>query len=135
MRSVSEELQNEDGLERPFAYLTLDLLEEADLELDATPEHAQALLAMRDTGQLHLPHTADILPVGGNADTTILVCRKVNESVIHQLIEWPAKRLIVYSGRPQALADSLPYDSAIECRALSDVFAYAAPSHSTAEVL
>ncbi|WP_081192344.1 site-specific DNA-methyltransferase [Halomonas sp. BC1] len=119
-----------------FAYLTLDLIEEADLELDATPEHAQALLSMRDTTQLHLPGSASdthILPVGGDAHVTILVCRKMDEAVIRQLKEWPAKRVIVYSGRPQTLSDALPYGSHIESRALSDVFDYVKPTTSTAE--
>ena len=117
-----------------FVYLTLDLVEEADLDLDALPEHAQALLALRDTNQLHLPTSDDTLTVGGNADTAILVCRKVTESVVKQLMEWPAKRLIVYSGRPETLADLLPYDCAIESRALSDVYAYTKPSYRPAEV-
>ncbi|MDM7481684.1 MAG: DNA methyltransferase [Halomonas sp.] len=128
--------RNIEAMGGSFAYLTLDLIEEADLELDATPEHAQALLSMRDTEQLHLPSGASdthILPVGGDAHVAILVCRKMDEAVIRQLKEWPAKRVIVYSGRPQTLSDALPYDSHIESRALSDVFDYVKPTTSTAE--
>lgn len=136
IRRVMKGTRNQEAMGSSFAYLTLDLIEEADLELDATPEHAQALLAMRDTEQLQLPCAASktqILPVGGDANVAILVCRKMDETVIRQLQEWPANRVIVYSGRPQTLSDALPYDSHIESRPLSDVFDYIKPTTRTAE--
>ncbi|CAM3791298.1 site-specific DNA-methyltransferase [Vreelandella rituensis] len=129
IRRVMAGQKGMEALGGSFAYLTLDLIEEADLALDVTPEHAQAMLSLRDTGAMHLPTEDAILDVGELEGVAILVCRTINTAVVEQLTAWPARRLVVYSPRPGSLQDALPGDMDVECRSIFEVFRQVSTPH------
>jgi len=123
MRAVSEELDLEDGLKRGFAYLTMDLVEEADLDFEADATHAHALLSLRETGLFHQQDSGDdVLVAGSDRDGAILVCRQVSPEVLARLREWPGSSLVVYSTRPDTILSSLQEHRSIDSRPLDDAF-------------
>jgi adenine-specific DNA-methyltransferase len=93
-----------------FAYLELDKIEPADLMFEAKPSHAVELLSLRRFGVVQAaPAGLDdgVLPIfklGRVDDCDILVCSVVTESVLAQLVSWPAPRIAVYSRRPASMA-------------------------------
>ncbi len=97
---------NEPGLGGDFAYLRLDLIEEADLMFDAQAEHAYGLLCLRETGVARVaPQNTDIWPVDIHEGAATLVCPRLSERLVSQLAALDANRLIVYTDRPDSLMD------------------------------
>jgi adenine-specific DNA-methyltransferase len=89
-----------------FAYLTLTLIEEADLLFDATPEHAHAILCIRETGQARQPDTSQpVWPVVVDEHAAIVVCPALTDDSIASLSELGASRLVVYTDRPERLQE------------------------------
>ena len=96
-----------EGLGGDFAYLTLTLMEEADLLFDATPEHAYAILCLRETGQVRLPDTSQpVWPVAVDEHAAIVVCPALTADSIESLSELGASRLVVYTDRPERLQEA-----------------------------
>ncbi|NLC22670.1 MAG: site-specific DNA-methyltransferase [Halomonadaceae bacterium] len=96
-----------EGLGGDFAYLTLTLMEEADLLFDATPEHAYAILCIRETGQVRLPDTSQpVWPVSADEHAAIVVCPALTADSIESLSELGASRLVVYTDRPERLQEA-----------------------------
>lgn len=91
-----------------FAYLQLDKLELADVTLDATPDHATNLLALRHASAAPVTHAqAAIRLIAKGPDWLLVLCPSVNEQVLQDLCELPkwneVARLVVYAPRPKAL--------------------------------
>lgn len=120
------EANERDGISRfedGFAYITLNLVEEADLDFEADASHAHALLSLRETGIFHQNDSSDdILVAGSNRDGAILVCRQVSPEVLARLREWPGSSLVVYSTRPDTILSSLQEHRSIDSRPLDDAF-------------
>lgn len=92
-----------------FAYLQLDKLDAADVAIDATPEHAVNLLAMRHAAAVPVAYqNGDIHLIAKGVDWLMTVCSAVNAHVLDKLCNLPKQhnlpRLIVYASRPKALA-------------------------------
>jgi len=123
LRAVSEELKMEDGLPRHFAYLTLDLVEEADLDFEGEAEHAHALVSLRELRQIR-QHSSDddILVAADDSSAAILVCRRVTEDVLSRLASWPAERIVVYSPRPDSVRSAVEETRTVESYPLDDAF-------------
>ncbi|WP_249978483.1 site-specific DNA-methyltransferase [Vreelandella olivaria] len=106
-----------------FAYLSLDLVEEADLDFEGMPDHASALVALRKTGLLrsHLEDD-DILVAAEDETAAILICRRVTEKTLSRLSQWPAQRLVIYSPRPDSVRSALAEKRTIDSYPLDDAF-------------
>lgn len=92
-----------------FAYLQLDKLDPADVALDATPEHASTLLALRHAAAVQLADAQGVIRiVAKGADWLLVLCPTVDAQVMQELCAMPAQygvdRLVVYAPRPKALA-------------------------------
>ncbi|WP_163575332.1 site-specific DNA-methyltransferase [Halomonas faecis] len=95
-----------EGLGGDFAYLTLTLLEEADLLFDATPEHAYAILCIRETGRIRQPDMSQpAWPVVIDEHAAIVVCPALTDDSIASLSDLGASRLVVYTDRPERLQE------------------------------
>lgn len=94
------------GLGGDFAYMRLDLIEEADLMFDAQAEHAYALLCLRETGVARAaPEKSNIWPVDIHEGAATLVCPQLTDGLVSQLAALGATRLVVYVDRPDSLVD------------------------------
>ena len=92
-----------------FAYLQLDKIEAADVAFEATPEHAGALIFMKETAAapVFIDNSAiQIIAIGG--DWLTVVCAQISPETVDALVVLPAThgvaRLAVFCARPKALA-------------------------------
>ena len=113
LRRIIEGYGNNDGipLERggEFAYLQLDKLDPADLALDATPDHASTMLAMRHASAVQVTQQKqELRVVAKGSDWLLVLCSLVNEDTLEQLTALPSvhgvSRLVVYAPRPKSLS-------------------------------
>lgn len=122
IRKVIQGYGKAPGLGGEFAYLTMDLVEEADLLLDATKEHAYNILCMRYGGGVRpVDSTAPVWPVAIGDHAAVVVCTQVNDEAVQALKAIEVNRLIAYTDRPGALAATLE-DAGVQavCRSLND---------------
>jgi adenine-specific DNA-methyltransferase len=123
IRRVMAGKDGKDGLGGSFAYLTLDLVEEADLDFEGEAAHAHALVALRESRTIHPPEVGDGILVAAQDDSAaVLVCQHVTPDVLERLRAWPAERLVVYSARPDTVRAALEEQRAIESFPLDDAF-------------
>ncbi len=106
-----------------FAYLQLDKLDGADVALDATAQHAVALLAMRNAGVLPVHETQESVQViVKGSDWLLVLCTQTGAEVLNTLRELPERygvaRLVVVAPRPKAVVLWLS-ERGIEAQALS----------------
>lgn len=115
-----------DGINRTddgFAYLTMDLVEEADLDFEGEAEHAHALVSLREMREIHQQADEDEILVAANDNSAaILVCRRVTEDVLSRLASWPAERIVVYSPRPDSVRSAVEETRIVESYPLDDAF-------------
>lgn len=108
IRRVMQGYGSKPGLNGDFAYLQLDLIEQADLNFEANADHAFQLLCLREARAVKAPSVnGAVQQVAGNTDVAVLLCSEVTPKVIKQLAEWPAERLAVYSPRPDTVRERL----------------------------
>ncbi|CAM5360562.1 hypothetical protein SSTU70S_05594 [Stutzerimonas stutzeri] len=107
MRRVIAGYSKTPGLGGDFAYLTLALIEEADLMFDATAEHAYALLCLRETGSVRLPSTAPVLIVSTSDRAAVVVCPCGNDAAVKEILAMGLSRVIVYTDRPETVRQQL----------------------------
>lgn len=97
------------GLAGDFGYVVLDKFRPGDVTLDARPEHAHALLAMRriqgllqfdESEQLHILGVTD-------DDTALVLVPELRADVVAQLKALPYSRLAVYCDRPSTLSEHM----------------------------
>ena len=108
MRRVMAGYDKQPALGGGFAYLQLDLLEVADLPFVASSAQAIQLLSLRyrQAAAVNASNAA-IVPIAFDGELAVLLLNAVDESTLRQLAEWPARRLAVYSARPDSVADYL----------------------------
>lgn len=104
-------IQNE-GYSASFAYLQMDKVEAADLDFEATPQHAALLTALRETGCVPAePSDAPLQVVAQGSDWLTVFCAKATPKAMNELAALPARhgvaRLVVYGPRPKAMAELL----------------------------
>lgn len=111
-----------EGLGGDFAYLTLSLVEEADLLFESTPEHAYALLCIRETGKVRQPNAGQpVWPVAIEEHSAIVVCPKLDAKAVEVLTNLQVSRLVAYTDRPDSLQDAFEGKSiAVTAYPLSD---------------
>jgi len=133
--AVIDELKNEDGLIRGFGYLTMDLVEEADLMFESTPEHAFNLISLRETGAVRLPPEGspiwEVVRLGQRS--AIVLCPVVNAAAIQALKDLGLANLVVYSVRPSAIEDALEGVCEVDSRNLNEALRYAQIDHAVSK--
>lgn len=108
LRRVITGFGKQGALPGGFAYLQLDKMDSADVPFESRPAHAAQLLSLRycqkaSTGTLD----NSILQLAFDGELAVLLVAQVDDEVLQRLAEWPARRLAVYSGRPDSVADHL----------------------------
>lgn len=100
------------GYRASFAYLQLDKIAPADVVFEFTPEQAQLLLALRETGSVP-PSVgpASFHPVGLQGDWLLVVCHNTSATTLDALAQLPAQygaaRLAVFCQRPKGVPAQL----------------------------
>ena len=95
------------GVSGDFAYLKLDKLDVADARIDATPEQIFQLLSLRNA------HASQLMPIGpakivaADSHTAIVYLPEVTVHAVSVLETLPQEKLVVYSSRPQTVAEKL----------------------------
>ncbi|MBV5332889.1 site-specific DNA-methyltransferase, partial [bacterium] len=96
-----------------FAYLQLDLIEAADVNFEATEEHAFQMLGLRlyASVQKAVEVAPGVRRVSQSGDCAHLLLPEVNANVLAELESWlptsGAARLAIWSPRPDSLAAAL----------------------------
>jgi adenine-specific DNA-methyltransferase len=107
IRRVIAGYGNTKGLGGDFAYLTLALIEEADLMFDATAQHAYALLCLRETGSVKLTSDSPVWVVSSSENAAIVVCPSCDDAAVSELLAMGLSRVIVYTDRPDSMRQQL----------------------------
>ncbi len=100
------------GYRASFAYLQLDKIAPADVAFEFTPEQAQLLLALRETGSVP-PSVgpASFHPVGLQGDWLLVVCHNTSATTLDALAQlhaqYGAARLAVFCQRPKGVPAQL----------------------------
>lgn len=105
-----------------FAYCRMDKIRPADVTQDLHPALIWNSLCLKIRQDI-LPYTAaSINTIHADTETAIVFCPQLNESVIADLIKLPVSQLIVYSDRPNSVAEHLaPYKNIQSLSALEAV--------------
>lgn len=105
-----------------FAYCRMDKIRPADVTQDLHPALIWNSLCLKIRNDI-LPYTAaSINTIHADMETAIVFCPQLNESVIADLISLPVSQLIVYSDRPDSVAELLaPYKTIQSLSALEAV--------------
>lgn len=90
-----------------FAYLKTRRVDPADLLFELSDEQAFQFIAMRTTlgAVKYEGHALDV--IASDADSAIVYLREVTPASIAELIALPQEKIIVYSKRPQTVAQKL----------------------------
>ena len=107
IRRVIQGYGNQPGLKSSFAYYQLDLVEAADIEYEATRCNELQLLLLRAQQAVRCANPSEIQCITGDEDVAVLFCPVVDDAAIETLATWPAKRLAVYSPRPDTVREEL----------------------------
>ena len=96
------------GYDASFAYLQLDKYEAADVAFEATPEHAQLLLSMRETASVPVdPASGAVHVLAKSGDWLTVLCWQATPEVLDLLAALPAAYgvagLAVFCPRPNGL--------------------------------
>lgn len=100
------------GYSASFAYLQLDKIAPADVAFEFTPEQAQLLLALRETGSVP-PSVgpASFHPIGLQGDWLLVLCHNTSAATLDALAQLPAQygaaRLAVFCQRPKGVPAQL----------------------------
>lgn len=100
------------GYRASFAYLQLDKIAPADVAFEFTPEQAQLLLALRETGSVP-PSVgpASFHPIGLQGDWLLVLCHNTSAATLDALAQLPAQygaaRLAVFCQRPKGVPAQL----------------------------
>jgi len=108
VRRVITDFKEKGALSEGFAYLQLDKMDSADVPFEGTAMHAAQLLSLRycQKASAYAPDDS-ILQLAFDGELAVLLVVRVDDEILKRLAEWPARRLAVYSGRPDSIADHL----------------------------
>lgn len=109
MRRVIAGYGDTPGLEGDFVYLTMDKIDPADLDMDAQPDHILQLLALRYSGTaVATPASASAIHVlATQPGAAVVYVPVVNSAALAALSALSQERLMVFSDRPQTIAEGL----------------------------
>lgn len=109
MRRVIAGYGNTPGLAGDFVYLTMDKIDPADLDMDAHPDHILQLLALRYSGKaVTTPASASAIHVlATQPGAAVVYVPVVNSAALAALSALSQERLMVFSDRPQTIAEGL----------------------------
>ncbi len=126
MRRVMAGYGDTKGLGGSFTYLTMDRVEDADLMFEGTASHAFALLCLRETGYLtEPPADQPIWVVAQSGSSAIVVCQTTDQAAQDALKALPHDHLVLYSTRPESVAEALENHKAVTCYAIQDALRFA----------
>ncbi|MBF6615531.1 MAG: site-specific DNA-methyltransferase [Candidimonas sp.] len=133
MRRVIAGYGKTQGLGGDFAYLTLALIEEADLMFEATAEHAYALLCLRETGSVQLPTATPVWIVSASDNAAIVVCPSGSDDAASEILAMGLARVIVYTDRPDSMRQRLEDAGlSVETHSLETAFRFGQPARTFA---
>lgn len=108
LRRVITGFGKQRGLLGGFAYLQLDKMDSADVPFEGTPMHAAQLLSLRYCQSVSTGTLDDsILQLAFDGELAVLLVAQVDDQTLQRLAKWPARRLAVYSSRPESVSDHL----------------------------
>jgi adenine-specific DNA-methyltransferase len=93
--------------ENNFAYIELDKLDPADARLDATQDQTFQLLTMRNALAAQPMPAGAAKVIAQDQNTAIVYLPEVNAEALRDLHLIPQGKLVVYSSRPQTVAEKL----------------------------
>lgn len=96
------------GYDASFAYLQLDKCEAADVAFEATPEHAQLLISMRETASVPVDtESGAVHVIAKTGDWLTVICWQARPEVVDLLVALPAAYgvagLALFCPRPNGL--------------------------------
>lgn len=97
-----------EGYDASFAYLQYNKYEAADVAFEATLEHAQLLISMRETASVPVDTASGgVQVIAKNGDWLVVLCWQASPQVIDELVALPAaygvSGLAVFCPRPKGL--------------------------------
>lgn len=97
------------GLGGSFAYLTLDLMDPADVQLDAGAHQITQLLSLRLQGAAIAPpsYLAPMIVLATSGDLAAAYLPNVTKEAIDAAVALPHRRLLVFSTRPDTVREML----------------------------
>lgn len=109
MRRVMAGYGNTTGLGGSFAYLNLDLIDPADVQLDADARQITQLLSLRLQGAAIAPssYLDPVIVLAESQDVAALYIPNVTQEAIVQACALPNRRLLVFSTRPDTVRELL----------------------------
>jgi len=109
VRRVMAGYGDEQGLGGSFGYLTLDVFDPADVQLDAGSHQIAQLLSLRLQGAVIAPpsYIDPMIILAKNADTAAIYLTTVNQEAIDAARALPHRRLLVFSSRPDTVRELL----------------------------
>ena len=113
-----------------FAYCRMEKIRPADVTQDLHPALIWNSLCLKIRNEI-LPYMAvSINTIHADTEMAIVFCPQLNESVIADLISLPVSQLIVYSDRPDSVAELLaPYKTIQSLSALEAVLSKQGINH------
>jgi len=109
MRRVMAGYVGTPGLGGSFAYLTLDLVDPADAQLDAGSHQITQLLSLRLQGAAIAPssYLDPMIVLAANQDIAAVYIPSVTQDAIAATVALPHRRLLVFSTRPDTVGELL----------------------------
>lgn len=109
MRRVMSGYGNTPGLGGSFAYLKLDLIDPADIQLDAGAHQITQLLSLRLQGAAIAPpsYLDPVIVLAKRQDVAAIYIPSVMQESITQTCALPHRRLLVFSTRPDTVRELL----------------------------
>ena len=107
VRRVIQGYGKQPSLPGTFAYLQLDLMEAADIEHEATPNHELLMLYLRNQKTLRNEDATKVQCIAAGEGVAVLYCPTVDDAAIEYLASLQAERLAVYSLRPDTTQQEL----------------------------
>lgn len=109
MRRVMSGYGNTPGLGGSFAYLKLDLIDPADIQLDAGAHQITQLLSLRLQGAAIAPpsYLDPVIVLAKSQDVAAIYIPSVTQEAITQACALPHRRLLVFSSRPDTVREML----------------------------
>lgn len=95
------------GVAGDFAYVQLDKLDPADARIEAKPEQTFQLLSMRNALAAQAFPVGTVKTIAQDENTAIVYLPEVTSEAIDVLQALPQPKLVVYSNRPQTVAEKL----------------------------
>lgn len=113
VKSVIQGKNTQKALGGDFAYLQLDLIQQADALFDLTPEHTTLMLKLRETQTAELISEQEVTIIAQDTNLAVLICPRVSKEAIITLLSYPYERMAIYSDRPDTITSAFEKEGRI----------------------